>query len=93
MKTLLIGIAALAACGDNHADAPDAAPPDVAVGEIVPECHEVPFDGTQFMTGADFGPATPGTLAGWDPDGPVVSDRRRGRRHVELSPRAPGQRR
>jgi hypothetical protein len=69
MKTLLVGIAALAACGDRATVAPDAAPPDAAVAEVVPECHDVPFDGTQFMTGADFGPSTPGTLAGWDPEG------------------------
>lgn len=71
MKTLLVGAALLCACGDN-ADAPVDAAPDAGLIEtpIVPECHdETGTNATSYFTAADFGPITPGSLAGWDPDG------------------------
>ncbi|MDB4960398.1 MAG: hypothetical protein JWP01_397 [Myxococcales bacterium] len=65
----LLGIAGFAvaagACGDNIE-----VPPDAQVVPLVsPRCDEVPAPASLFATAADFGPITPGTLAGWDPDG------------------------
>lgn len=65
----LLVMVGLAGCGDQATSAPDAAPPDGAIADIVPECHVQTFAGAPFMTSADFGPRTPGTLAGWEPDG------------------------
>ncbi|MBA3541164.1 MAG: hypothetical protein H0T79_16250 [Deltaproteobacteria bacterium] len=59
-------------CGDNPASVPDAPvgaadAPEIAV---TAECHELEApSATPFATGADFSPATPGSLAGWSPDG------------------------
>jgi hypothetical protein len=73
MKPLLVVAAVvLGACGDNETSSstPDA-PPDVGpAAELVPHCDVIPQTGANmFATPADFGPITPGTLAGWDPDG------------------------
>jgi len=67
LKTLglgaLLGLAV--ACGDNIEPAPDA----LVVPDVVARCEEIPIPASPFMTAEDFGPITPGTLAGWDPAG------------------------
>ncbi len=62
---------ALAGCGDNTAvETPDAAPPVVEPPEFAPGCTDMPQTSTEpFTSATDFGPITPGTLEGWDPDG------------------------
>jgi hypothetical protein len=67
-----ICLAALVACGDSHAVAPDSSPPgpDGAIPAVVPGCMTMPQPNTTpFANAADFGPVVPGTLAGWDPTG------------------------
>ena len=72
MKQLLASIALLGfvACGDPAAVAPDAAPDASPPPEFEARCDEVPQTGADmFSSPTDFGPITPGTLAGWDPAG------------------------
>jgi hypothetical protein len=63
----------LAACGAGSSaavpDAPADAPPADAVADFTPTCTEMPQPASAFASAADFGPMTPGTLAGWDPNG------------------------
>ncbi|MBS1123429.1 MAG: hypothetical protein H6Q90_5657 [Deltaproteobacteria bacterium] len=61
----------LTACGGETPATPDAPSPDAAlIDELTPRCDEVPQPGADaFASAADFGPVTPGTLAGWNPDG------------------------
>ena len=62
----LLGLLGLtAACGDNLEVPPDAR----IIPDVVARCEEVPIPASPFRTAADFGPITPGTLAGWDPAG------------------------
>jgi hypothetical protein len=65
MSKLLGLLVVAAACGDNLEPAPDA----LVVPEVIARCEEIPAAGNPFATAADFGPVTPGTLAGWNPDG------------------------
>lgn len=66
MSKLLLGFLAIAAaCGDNIESAPDA----LVVPSVVARCEEVPSSSNAFTTAEAFGPITPGTLAGWNPDG------------------------
>nr|MBA2539189.1 hypothetical protein [Deltaproteobacteria bacterium] len=65
----LVQIAVVVGCGgEPDVLEPDAAivtPPDFEIG-----CTEMPQSGPEAFTAAtDFGPVTPGTLAGWDADG------------------------
>ncbi|MBS1124234.1 MAG: hypothetical protein H6Q90_6462, partial [Deltaproteobacteria bacterium] len=63
---VLLGLLGLtAACGDNLEVPPDAR----IIPNVVARCEEVPIPASPFLTAADFGPITPGTLAGWDPAG------------------------
>src|SRR5690349_11288642 len=61
----------LAACGGDAGSNPDAStpPPDVAP-ELAPGCFSVDqTNNDMFSSAADFGAVTPGSLAGWDPNG------------------------
>ena len=59
---LIVGCGSSAATPDAQVDAP--------AGAIVAECHDLPQVGQDpFATAESLGPATPGSLAGWDPDG------------------------
>lgn len=58
----------LVGCGSSSMATPDAPVSVDAAPVLAPGCRQVPYD--QFLTGAAFGtPATPGSLAGWDPTG------------------------
>jgi hypothetical protein len=64
---------ALAACGDSsktvQPDAPDM-PSDAAVDPVAPGCTQMPqTSDDMFSKPEDFGAWTPGSLAGWNPDG------------------------
>jgi hypothetical protein len=70
MQRWSILLVLVSACGDNG----DPSTPDAAPHPIPPEfeagCDETPqTEVDPFLTAADFGPVTPGTLAGWNPDG------------------------
>jgi hypothetical protein len=68
MRSLAV-LVMLAACGGDADPTPDGSP-DTTTAELTPGCTEIPQTaGTTFASPADFGPITPGTLAGWDPDG------------------------
>ncbi len=65
-------LASLVACGDSGGSLADvdATTPEDAPAELTPGCSDVAQTGPEmFATPADFGPVTPGTLAGWDPNG------------------------
>src|SRR5262249_6350387 len=71
MRLLPLVAALAAACGSDHAatDAPPADTTDAPPSAFTPERPIAQAAGTPFMTGADFGAAVPGSLAGWDPSG------------------------
>src|SRR5687767_4529975 len=67
-------VLALAACGDGSSkqaqpDAPEM-PVDAAIDPFSPGCYQVEqTSNDMFSKPEDFGDWTPGTLAGWNPDG------------------------
>jgi hypothetical protein len=66
---LAAGLFACGAGGTPTPPAPDAGP-DPIPPDFEPGCEVVLQDAVEpFRTAEDFGPVTPGTLAGWNPDG------------------------
>jgi hypothetical protein len=69
MNRLYAVLAVLVGCGGDPEPTPDA-PVDLTPPEFEVGCDEVPQSGPDaFSSATDFGPVTPGTLAGWEPDG------------------------
>lgn len=70
MRKLLACIALVVACGDDRAIDPDADVELPVVPQVEPQCQTIaPPAGAPFAQASDFGAITPGTLAGWAPDG------------------------
>ena len=68
----LLSVLLLVGCGDGSSTAPDAPPPmpDADVVRPLLGCVTVTQTGSDmFASASDFGELTPGSLAGWNPDG------------------------
>lgn len=69
MRWLVAVVVVVAACGDSPTQEVPDAPVDAAPPAFQPRCFEHAQGGAAYTTAADFGPLTPGSLAGWDPEG------------------------
>src|SRR5687768_2756726 len=72
MRQFLFVVVGLVACGDGGSPTQPDAPvePDASALDYTPGCTDVDQTSPEmFATAAELGPVTPGTLAGWDPNG------------------------